>query len=107
MKICAALGCLLRISRLLHIDMQGSMRALVSWGRLWPWYIFIFDRIGGNRAFHCNSIPEVDRGNTGLYIIDGGYFHNTSDFASSEDTPGLQYLLGNATLLILHCPSDL
>lgn len=76
-------------------------------GSLMPWYIFILDRIGGNRAFRCNSVPEVDRGNTGLYIIDGRYFHNNSDLASSEDTPGLQYLLGNATLLILHCPSDL
>ena len=52
-------------------------------------------------------IPEVDQGNTGLYIIDGQCFHNTSDFVLSEETPGLQYLLGNATLLILHCPSDL
>ena len=69
----------MRISPLLHIDMQGPMRALVSWGRLWPWYISKVESIGGNRAFHWNSIPEVDRGNTGLYIIDGQYYHNTSD----------------------------
>ena len=83
------------------------MRVLVSWGRLSPWYIFIFDSIGRNRAFHCHSIPEVDRGNIGLYIIDGQCFHNILDFALSEDAPGLQDLLGNATLLILHSPSDL
>ena len=62
---------------------------------------------GSNRAFHCNAIPEVDRDNAGLYIMMVDAFDNTSDFALTEDTPGLQYLLGNATLLSLHCPSDL
>ena len=53
--------------------------------------------------FNCNFIPVVDQGDTGLYIVDGQYFDNTSDLGLSEHN----FHIANASILILYRPSDL
>ena len=81
------------------------MRALILSGRLWPLNI-LTSRVGllvAIAPFNCNSIPVVDKGDTGLYIVDGQYFDNTAALVLSEKN----FHIANASILLLHRPSDL
>ena len=101
MKICATLRYLSRISPLLQRDMHVLCE---------PWFCGVAYGPGIYSSSTASAatapfiaIPTLK--STGVVL--GCMSLMANAFITPRTLPGLQYLLGNATLFIPYCPSDL